>query len=1150
MSIFRRNNNYTYSPNALNTLNVTTVCACSSARLLKLQMTIVLLGLLGAGSPPPIIAEPQPAETVEIGRGVVVEKVARNGEGEKAGVKEGDVLLSWSRGDNKGDIQSPFDLVDIEIEQAPLGSVELEGLRGTEKQDWTFGADTWGVTVRPNFSGQLLSGYLEGEELAKSGNPTDVVKAAEHWAGLANQYSNSQAPWLAAWLYSHSAEALQKAKQWKESDDEYRSAIQSAADPVVAALLMQSWGKSYQQRNDWTSAERCFQLSITKVEKLSDSELILALSLNSLGNLSARHGVFDKAEQYYRQALDIREKLAPGSLVVASIVNNLGNIASERGDLEEGRRYLREALDIKERLTPESLAVSGSLNNLGIIAERMGHLAEAEEYYRKALRIQERVAPESFDISISLDNLAAVASERGDFAKADAYDCKALEIRERITSESLDVSAILTNLGGDAWRQGNLAEAEKYSNRALQIIEKLAPESLDAATTLHNLGLVEWNKGNLEKAEQYCFRALKIQEKVAPESLHFAQTMDSLGYLMWKAGDTKKAERYYRHALAIREKLAPGSKWHAESLAGIASVLQDEERLEDAARYYTRAADALESQTAHLGGSDELRSTFRANHLDIYQRFIELLVLQNQPNRALEILERSRARTLLEILSAAHLDIHHGADPSLLKQEQSLKELLSAKSQRRLQLLGDKNKEKQVAAFTQEIEDLKKQYQDVEERLRLTSPAYAALTQPQPLTASEIQQLLDSDTLLLEYSLGDERSYLFAVTRESIAVHDLPKRAEIEKLATEVRKLLVAPRAPQAVLVEMRKRYTRAAAALSHAILGPVTAQLPGKRLLIVADGALEYIPFAVLPGSASSAVRSGAPLIVEHEIVSLPSASVLQTLRQQAANRKPAPKTVAVLADPVFSRTDARLTLHSTRPRASIRPIHAQQKENDKVFSEAPFMPEDLTRSATEMGILGRGADLPRLRFSRVEAEAILELTPSERSLAALDFQANRELATSPQLAQYRVVHFATHGLLNNQHPELSGLVLSLVDEHGKPQDGFLELQDIYNLDLPVDLIVLSACESGLGKEIQGEGLIGLTRGFMYAGASRVVASLWNVSDVATAALMKRFYLGMEKDGLTPAAALRQAQMWMRRQPEWKFPYYWGAFQLQGDWK
>jgi CHAT domain-containing protein len=251
-----------------------------------------------------------------------------------------------------------------------------------------------------------------------------------------------------------------------------------------------------------------------------------------------------------------------------------------------------------------------------------------------------------------------------------------------------------------------------------------------------------------------------------------------------------------------------------------------------------------------------------------------------------------------------------------------------------------------------------------------------------------------------------------------------------------------------------------------------------------------------------------------------------LAVLRRELAGRQPAAKAVAVLADPVFSSDDARVKTNGKAPAGK----------------EAP---SDLTRAISDV----RG-DLRRLLMTRDEAEAILSVTPRNGGFAALDFRANRTTATGDELSNYRIVHFATHGLLNSEHPELSGLVLSLVNDQGEPQDGFLRMHEIFNLRLPAELVVLSACQTGLGKKLDGEGLLGLTRGFMYAGAARVVASLWEVNDVATAELMKRFYRLMLQDGMRPAAALRAAQIEMWKKPQWQSPFYWGGFILQGEWK
>ena len=390
------------------------------------------------------------------------------------------------------------------------------------------------------------------------------------------------------------------------------------------------------------------------------------------------------------------------------------------------------------------------------------------------------------------------------------------------------------------------------------------------------------------------------------------------------------------------------------------------------------------------------------------------------------------------------------------------------------------------------------------------------------------------------------------VTPAKLDVYELPKRDEIETAARQAYKLLTSRNdrkegetgaQRKARLAAEDEEYRKAATKLSQMVLGPIIGQVAGKRLLIVADGALEYIPFSALPIPTSDSSKAQVPLVAEHEIVNLPSVSVLAMLRRQAGERTAQPtKEVAILADPVFDKSD---------PRVGEAPGHPIG--GNEISEARPSEPsEHLARSLRDVdnGTSWSGGGLSRLAFSRREASAIMAIAKPGTSMEALDFDASRETALSVQLSQYRIVHFATHGLLDNEHPELSGLVLTLVDPEGKPRNGFIDLEDVYNLTLPSDLVVLSACETGLGKEISGEGLVGLTRGFMYAGASRVVASLWKVDDVATSELMAEFYKGILQSGLPPAAALRRAQMEIQKQKRWADPYYWAAFTLQGDWK
>jgi CHAT domain-containing protein len=425
--------------------------------------------------------------------------------------------------------------------------------------------------------------------------------------------------------------------------------------------------------------------------------------------------------------------------------------------------------------------------------------------------------------------------------------------------------------------------------------------------------------------------------------------------------------------------------------------------------------------------------------------------------------------------------------------------------------------------------------------------------------------VLDTDTLLLEYSLGTERSYLWVVSTTSIDSFQLPRQADVEAAARRYYELTTAAqRSPQqaqpadrATSVDQsgllqtnaeKQTLSNAARNLTQMLLEPAASRLGTKRLLIVADGALVYVPFAALPITKSEGpnAKDPPPLIAEHEIVSIPSASTLAILRRETAGRSPAGQVLAVMADPVFTVDDLRVKA-SAGGIAKTNEKASASKVADSASSQSPA----LANSLRDSGVAGAGMRIPRLPGTRREALGILAMAPEQERKQAFDFDANRDMATSKELAQYRLVHFATHGLLNSTNPELSGLVLSLVNSQGQMQEGFLRLNEIYNMRLQAELVVLSACQSALGKEVRGEGLIGLTRGFMYAGAARVVASLWKVEDRATAELMRRFYEGiLGKERLRAAAALRAAQLSMWKEKRWQEPFYWAAFTLQGEWR
>jgi CHAT domain-containing protein len=521
---------------------------------------------------------------------------------------------------------------------------------------------------------------------------------------------------------------------------------------------------------------------------------------------------------------------------------------------------------------------------------------------------------------------------------------------------------------------------------------------------------------------------------------------------------------------------------------------------------------------------------------------------------AFKTYEQARARSLIDMLAEASADIRQGADPALLARERSLRQMLNAEAERQTRLFGGQHTDESASAVRRKIEELLTQLLAVESELKEHSPHYTALTQPAPLGLKEIQSAVTDDaTLLLEYSLGEERSYLWAVTPTSFATYELPPRTIVEAAARRCYELLTARNryVKFETADEKRERvrkadeeYPQAARALSDMLLGPVAVQLERKRVLVVPDGALEYLPFAALtvPDRASLTgaqnARSFVPLIVEHEVTSIPSASTLAVLRRELEGRAPAEKVVAVFADPVFDKADQRVNGELSRKAGGhhgVRPASVAEKNAMTDVGES--------KSSEEI------APLPRLPYTRQEADAILAFAPATGRKAALGFEANRAAAMSDDLMNYRIIHFATHSFLDSTHPELSGIALSMLDRQGRPQEGFLRAHEIFNLKFDSELVVLSGCRTGLGKEVKGEGLYGMTRGFMYAGAKRVVVSLWDVQDQATARLMSDFYRGiLGPKRLPAAAALRAAQIATWRDQRWRAPYYWAAFVLQGE--
>ncbi|HEX5885651.1 MAG TPA: CHAT domain-containing tetratricopeptide repeat protein, partial [Pyrinomonadaceae bacterium] len=682
---------------------------------------------------------------------------------------------------------------------------------------------------------------------------------------------------------------------------------------------------------------------------------------------------------------------------------------------------------------------------------------------------------------------------------------------------------------------GDNERALQSFNRKL-LMSRVVQDRRMESYTLRDIGNVLAEKGKQKEALAQYRDALSLSQDVK-DRRGAALILVAIGKLAEKSGDNAGALANYEQALSMMQAVAD-RRGEAQTLMNLASAKRDSGRLDDARHDIERSLGLIEKVRTKVL-SPALRISYLETVYRHYEFYVDLMMRMHERNPsggydtlALEANEHARARTLLENLMVVRTDIRQGVDPQLLQEERQIQQRLNEKAEQQTRLLSTRTQPEREAAIRLEVESLLSQYKEIESRVRDQSPKYAALTQPRPLNLAGIQQELDEDTLLVEYALGTERSYGWAVTKHSSESFKLPPRAEITRSAKVLYDALSQQGA--ATLVD---DYRTAANELSKILLEPVAHRLPGKRLVIVADGILQYIPFTALPEPGVKEDGLRVPLVVNHEIVTLPSISTLAVLRNELRGRIAASKTLAVIADPVFESDDPRV-----------------RQSRLQVRTQLPGNVAPLRGSDTEepLGTVGRDIKpivFERLPFSLEEADAILNIARTRKVMRAVGFDANLKAALDPAIREYEIIHFATHALLHNS-PELSGIVLSLVDQSGRMQDGFLRLNEIYNLDLAADLVVLSACQTALGKETRGEGLIGLTRGFMYAGVPRVVASLWRINDRSTAEFMRYFYEAMLNQQETPSKALRSAQIKMWETNKSAIPHSWSAFTLQGEWR
>jgi CHAT domain-containing protein/Tfp pilus assembly protein PilF len=880
-------------------------------------------------------------------------------------------------------------------------------------------------------------------------------------------------------------------------------------------------GNVIRARFDLKGAEPLLREAVAILEPLAPDTTDFAVALNNLASLRWRQGGVNDAAAMYQRALGILERTEPAGGDAATSLMGIAITHQLPGRLAEAEPYYRRALALEERLAPGTARVARVLANLGSLMYNRGALLEAEDLYLRALTIHERVAPEGQNVAQTLHNIGLIHYDRGDRSRAEDYLVRALDLKERQVPGGLSSASSLESLGNIARDRGDLDAATTFLQRALSIREREAPRTMGVATLYNNLANVSMDRGDLNAAREGYEKARSLIEQLAPAGLEMAIVLDRLIEVAQRLGEAAEpTERLAADALAIIERIAPNSASHAFALRRVGRLARDRGELARAATAYSQSLDAVEAQSQRLGGSNEVRTIFAGQRRAIYLEYIDILMRLGQPAAAFDVLERSRARGLLMMLAERDLVLDRDLSPELKGTTRELR-AENDRLQGALTKLDPQRDAEQIERMRARQRELRGQRNQVIERLRAASPRLAALQYPQPLSLSQVQQAVDPGTVVLSYQVGAETSRLFVVGRpseaggESLKVHTLPiGQSRLHEQVTAFRRLIERDADSESGAGPV---FTEAARQLYDLLIAPAASGIAAAdRVLILPDGPLHTLPFAALIRPADGSGGRPWQYFVEWKpLHTTLSTTVYAELRKSSAAVTSGPPTLVAFGDPKYpAEPEGRGTAVASDVRAMLR----------------------------------RGYALTPLPATRAEVQA-LSRGFGEHATVYLGAEATEARAKS--ISKTRYLHFATHGLLDARSPLDSALALTVPAElRPGDENGLLQAWEIFEqVRIDADLVTLSACETALGKDVAGEGLIGLTRAFHYAGARTVLATLWQVADESTSTLMSSFYAHL-RAGRSKDDALRRAQMESIARSATAAPFHWAAFTLSGDWR
>jgi CHAT domain-containing protein len=967
----------------------------------------------------------------------------------------------------------------------------------------------------------------------------------------------------------------------REAIDEYEKAallwISISDFPNASKATLKS-GDVYRLLSEYAQALKKYQ-SAEALAKKSGDWLVQATALSQIGRLHSYLGNNDLAQKQLDQAFDLFKRYegnrtAGATNAYGEALSNLAEVSYSKGDFLNASKQLDAALNAfrdnrqgEARVRLFKSYISGSIGETnkaeieisralelyreindksgeGLALTAMGVRYSSNQDYSRAIEIHKEALEifhgigDRYSEAIALNAIGEAYQYLGEYSNALSHHKNALTLFEN-TSSSEAAAGTLCGIAGAEFLSGKLDEALASYERCL-LLSRTVGNVRYEAYALNGIATMYGAQGRSQLAFKQYQKLARFFESTG-DLRGLAMALNAHGNLLLQLGEKHKALELFDQAFSLSGKMSDKGILIA-TLYNLARANEALGSHEIALSLIRKSFSLIEEVRQNVASPDFRASYFSAvrRHYDlcieILMQLHKLRPTEGYAAEAFAVNEQGRARLLLDLLSESRLNMRAGAAATdLIEKERRLRGLLRAQAEYQLSVSLSGKDSTELTAVSDEIARLRSDYQFVQAELRKQNPRLFSFEHFVPVNLQRIQKELgDGDTILLEYALGDEHSYLWAVTANSSDVYILPARKEIEVVVREFIKVLTARQGIdgqgdyESNVTAADKLYSEKASKLSRILLGPVAEKLGNRRLVVVADGALQYLPFDALQAHSAGPVDASPNfLLATNEVVMLPSASTLIAIRGQQNHKSSPGKLVAIIADPIFSASDDRFQSEVPAPALAKAAVDQNSDHAEHTI---------------------KNLRLARLAHASEEADAISAVAPWGTTLVAKGFDASRETAMSSEVGRAQIVHFATHGFLDSQHPELSAIVLSMSDRNGIKTNGLMPLPDIYTLDLSAQLIVLSACQTALGKDIRGEGLVGLTHSFMSADAKSVVASLWKVDDRATTALMGAFYEGMLQKGMTPAGALRSAKLKMIRETQWSAPYYWAGFVLQGE--